>query len=226
MRRRFLLYLAAVHLLFAVVAVTAYWRYWNDKALLVVAEILLLLSFLAGAALVRSLFGTLDLVRSGAQLLEERDFGTRLREVGQVDMDQLVGVYNRMVDELREERIRVEEQHHFMERILLASPSGILTLDLDGRIATVNPAAERLLRETRAASSASASKRRADRTRPGSLRSRAASPWSWRSAGDAGRGAGDRSSWIGDSRAPSSSSRSSRRSCAARRRPRTRSSSA
>jgi len=151
MRRRFLVYLAAVHLLFAAVAVTAYWRYWNDRALLVVAEVLLLLSFLAGAALVRALFGTLDLVRSGAQLLEEHDFGTRLREVGQPDMDQLVGVYNRMVDELREERIRVEEQHHFMDRILQASPSGILTLDLDERIATVNPAAERLLRETRVA---------------------------------------------------------------------------
>jgi PAS domain-containing protein len=36
-----------------------------------------------------------------------------------------------------------------MERVLEASPSGFLTLDLDERIASVNPAAERLLREPR-----------------------------------------------------------------------------
>jgi two-component system nitrogen regulation sensor histidine kinase NtrY len=147
LRRRFFLYLAAVHLLFAGIAVGTYWQ---NKALLLVVEVLLVLSIAVGIALVRSLFGTLDLVRSGAQFLQESDFGIRFREVGQPEMDQLITVYNRMVDHLREERIRLEEQHHFMDRILAASPSGVVTLDLDGRIATVNPAAERLLRETRA----------------------------------------------------------------------------
>jgi two-component system nitrogen regulation sensor histidine kinase NtrY len=146
LRRRFFLYLAAVHLIFAAIAVRAY---WESKVLLFVVEVLFLLSFVFGVALVRSLFGTLDLVRSGAQLIQESDFGIRFREVGQAEMDQLVGVYNRMVDHLREERIRIEEQHHFMDRILAASPSGVVTLDLDGRIATVNPAAERILREPR-----------------------------------------------------------------------------
>jgi len=145
LRRRFFLYLAAAHLFFAAIAVRTY---WENKALLFAVEVLFALSFIVGIALVRSLFGTLDLVRSGAQFLQESDFGIRFREVGQSEMDQLVSVYNRMVDHLRQERIRVEEQSHFMDRILAASPSGILTLDLDGRIATVNPAAERLLRES------------------------------------------------------------------------------
>ena len=146
LRRRFFVYLAAVHLLFAAIAVLTYRQ---NRVLLLAAEVLLVLSFAVGAALVRSLFGTLDLLRSGAQLIQESDFGIRFREVGQEEMDQLVGVYNRMVDHLREERIRLEEQHHFMDRVLAASPSGVVTLDLDGRIATVNPAAERLLRESR-----------------------------------------------------------------------------
>jgi nitrogen fixation/metabolism regulation signal transduction histidine kinase len=146
LRRRFFLYLAAAHLFFAAIAVRTYWA---NKALLFVVEVLFVLSFLVGIALVRSLFGTLDLVRSGSQFLRESDFGIRFRETGQAEMDQLVAVYNRMVEHLREERIRLEEQHHFMDRILTASPSGVLTLDLDGRIATVNPAAERLLRESR-----------------------------------------------------------------------------
>ena len=50
-----------------------------------------------------------------------------------------------MVDNLRDERARLQEQHHFLSHILSVSPSGILILDFDGLIATANPAAERML---------------------------------------------------------------------------------
>ena len=60
-------------------------------------------------------------------------------------MDALIRVYNQMVDHLREERLRLAEQHHFLDQILHASPSGIVILDFDGRVDSLNPAAERLL---------------------------------------------------------------------------------
>jgi PAS domain S-box-containing protein len=60
-------------------------------------------------------------------------------------MDDLVGVYNRMADHLREERVRTQEQHFFLAQILEVSPSGIVILDYDGKVAFANPAAERLL---------------------------------------------------------------------------------
>jgi two-component system, NtrC family, nitrogen regulation sensor histidine kinase NtrY len=50
-----------------------------------------------------------------------------------------------MVDHLRDERTRVQEQHYFLSRILQVSPLGIVTLDFDDRVALVNPSAERLL---------------------------------------------------------------------------------
>jgi signal transduction histidine kinase len=50
-----------------------------------------------------------------------------------------------MVDHLRDERVRVAEQHQFLSRVLHVSPSGIVILDFDGRISSLNPAAERLL---------------------------------------------------------------------------------
>lgn len=143
LKGRFVLYLALAHLPFALLAVYAL---AGRRTMLVAVEALFVLSFVVGLRLVRSLFGTLDLVRSGAQFIQERDFATRFREVGQPETDQLVRVYNRMVDHLREERLRLQEQHFFLEKILRASPSGILTLDLEDRIATVNPAAERFLR--------------------------------------------------------------------------------
>ena len=60
-------------------------------------------------------------------------------------MDVLIRVYNRMVDDLRRERVRNEEQESFLRRIMEVSPQGIVTLDHDGRIAAANPGAAELL---------------------------------------------------------------------------------
>ncbi len=70
---------------------------------------------------------------------------TRIREIGQRDLDALIGVYNRMVDSLREERLQLQEQHHLLSTVLDVSPSGFVTLDFDGRVDYANPRAEVLL---------------------------------------------------------------------------------
>jgi len=112
---------------------------------LLAGEVALAASILLGVHLVRALFGPLEVVRAGVQFIAERDFSSRLREVGQPELDALIAVYNRMIDSLREERLRAQEQHHFLEEVVRASPAGILTFDFDGRLSTVNPGAERLL---------------------------------------------------------------------------------
>ena len=112
---------------------------------LLAGEAALVASVVLGVHLVRALFGPLELVRAGAQFIAERDFSSRLREVGQPELDALIAVYNLMIDSLREERLRAQEQHHFLEEVVRASPAGILTFDFDGRLTTVNPGAERLL---------------------------------------------------------------------------------
>jgi PAS domain-containing protein len=81
---------------------------------------------------------------SGRHAAPRRD-DFHIRTTGLDETDALVSVYNRMADSLREERTKQEEKHHFLARILSASPSGILTLDFDGRVDFANPAAEKLL---------------------------------------------------------------------------------
>ena len=142
LRLKLILYLIGIHLVFA--GVSGYLLI-DEKPWLLALELFFLLSFLAGARLIHHLRVPLDLIGTGAELIGERDFTSKFIEVGQPEMDRLVGVYNRMIDQLREERTRLEEQHYFMDRILAASPSGIVTLDFDGRIALANPAAARLL---------------------------------------------------------------------------------
>ncbi len=98
-----------------------------------------------GYLLVRAFFVPLELIRTGAELLAERDFNSQFRAVGQPEMDALIGIYNKMSGRLREERLKAQEQHYFLERILAASPTGILTLDFDGRVSSANPSACALL---------------------------------------------------------------------------------
>jgi signal transduction histidine kinase len=142
LRRGFVLYLAFVHVLFAAVAVPLF---RGKRAWLLGLEVALTASLLTGLALVRALFGTLEVLREGAQLLAESDFTSRFRETGRPEMDDLIRVYNRMADHLREERVRTQEQHYFLAQILEVSPTGVLILDYGGRVESVNPAAERLL---------------------------------------------------------------------------------
>jgi signal transduction histidine kinase len=103
------------------------------------------LSVLVSVRLVRALFVPLDLIRTGAELIAERDFTTRLVPVGQPEMDVLIGVYNQMLDRLREERLAAEEQHQLLQKIVEASPAAIVICDFDGNVERRNPAAVRLL---------------------------------------------------------------------------------
>jgi nitrogen fixation/metabolism regulation signal transduction histidine kinase len=81
----------------------------------------------------------------GAEAIKDRDFNVKFVPTGKYEMDQLINVYNQMIDELRTERTRQEQQHLFLEKLIHTSPTGILILDYDDRIHEVNPKALKLL---------------------------------------------------------------------------------
>lgn len=142
LRNRFLLYVAVLHVAIAglVVPILVTNRLW-----LIAVEVFFVASLLVGFRLVRGLFANLDLLAEGARFLDEQEFTTRFQPTGRPELDRLVSLYNRLADDLRDERTKLREQHHFLTSVLEASPSGVLVLDFDGRIDLVNPAARRLL---------------------------------------------------------------------------------
>ncbi len=117
----------------------------DHRPWLLAVEAALVASLAVGLVLVRALLARGEIVNMSASFLRDRDFGTRLNRTGQADLDELVDVYNGMAEHLRFERVKQEEGQYFLDRILEASPSGILTFDFDGRISLANPAASRIL---------------------------------------------------------------------------------
>ncbi len=142
LRLRVAIFVVLLHAAFATVAARVL---WEDPRWLFIVEILLASSFVLSILFTRAVLLPLDLIGTGSELIAERDFTTRFQPVGQPELDRLVAVYNRMIDELRNERLLVREKNELLDRIVEASPGGIVIADLDGRVAEANPAAAALL---------------------------------------------------------------------------------
>jgi len=117
----------------------------HDKRLFLVTEALTLISLGISYALYASFIKPLNILAVATESIKEKDFSIKFLPVGQYEIDQLVEVYNRMIDQLREERILTREKHYFLEQLVTASPSGIIILSLDQKVSNVNPTAARIL---------------------------------------------------------------------------------
>lgn len=112
---------------------------------LALAEAAVLLALVAAWRFLRLGGAARDLARSGRELLAEGDFATRFRHLGQRDVDELVDLFNALSEELRRERMRLEERNLLLGKLVAASPAGVVMLDLEDRVEMVNPAAAALL---------------------------------------------------------------------------------
>jgi nitrogen fixation/metabolism regulation signal transduction histidine kinase len=79
------------------------------------------------------------------ELLKEQDFSSRLRHVEQEEADRIVDVFNKMMEQLKNERLYLREQNYFLDLLIKASPMGVIILDLDENIQSLNTAAYKIL---------------------------------------------------------------------------------
>ena len=110
------------------------------KLILVVATGLLL-SIILG---IRSVVKPLDAVQNGIYLLQSQDFGSRLRQTGQPDADRVINLFNRLMDTMKAERLRLMEQNLFLTKLIEVSPMGIAVCDFDDHVVETNPVYRRL----------------------------------------------------------------------------------
>jgi two-component system nitrogen regulation sensor histidine kinase NtrY len=99
----------------------------------------------------------------GARRVAEGDLGVTIAPVADYEIGSLVDAFNRMTRDLRvsrqqlelsaqmlrEQNAEIEAKRHYMEIVLGSVTTGVVTLDAEGRIVTLNRSAERML-DTRA----------------------------------------------------------------------------
>ncbi|MEN0048765.1 MAG: ATP-binding protein [Bacteroidota bacterium] len=117
----------------------------EQKLYFILAELGIIISFLLSIGLYRSFIRPLKFLYSGKDAIQDQDFTIKFVPTGAKEMDQLIDTYNNMIDRIREERRTMEEQHYFLQKIITASPSGILIFDYDNRLTSFNPKAKKLL---------------------------------------------------------------------------------
>jgi len=140
---RYLLYLTGLHL---TLAVLAYLAFREQPIWLVGSEVVLLGSLFIGADMYRTFRRPGQYIGSGIEAIRDKDFTIKFVPTGNRDVDELIRVYNLMIDQLRQERTHQAEQQSFLDKLIDASPIALLIFDYDGRITSANPKATTLLR--------------------------------------------------------------------------------
>lgn len=138
-------FLVAVVLIHGVLIVLAWQLRVSAPVFFIGSELVLVTSGVLTYRLYQGFVRPFHLIAAGTEAIRARDFTLKFIPVGQPEMDQLIGVYNEMIDHLRAERVAQTEKSLLLQQLIDASPAGLLLLDFDGRIAEVNPAAARSL---------------------------------------------------------------------------------
>jgi two-component system nitrogen regulation sensor histidine kinase NtrY len=138
LRTKYILFVLILHL---TTLVLTYFIFEQNKVLFLVAEVFIIISMLISWNLYQQLILPLKSLMAGLDAIKDRDFNIKFSSTGKYEVDQLIGVYNQMIDQLRTERTLQEQQHFFLEKLIYTSPTGIIILDHDEHLQQVNPKA-------------------------------------------------------------------------------------
>lgn len=132
---KYILYLTALHVLLGVLA---YYAFAGNKFVILGAEVVLLLSGYLAYRIYLGQIAPLQLLARGAAALEDQDFTVKLMPTGSQEMDRIVDIYNQMIEQLREERVSGRQREEFLDQILNAADLGVVVLDFDGKVDSMN----------------------------------------------------------------------------------------
>lgn len=146
LKLKYSIYILIIH---AILAWLIYYIFQEDKLYFFLAEIGIIISLSIAYILFRDFIKPLNFIMTGKNAIEDKDFNVKYIPTKSKEMNKLILVYNDMIDNIRAERIQVQEQHYFLQKMIEASPNGIIILDYDDKITDLNPKAKTLLKITK-----------------------------------------------------------------------------
>ncbi|MCC8411250.1 PAS domain-containing protein [Mucilaginibacter sp. UR6-1] len=142
LRTKYILFVVILHLL---ALMLSFYIFDKNRIYFIVSEVFVIISVVISISLYRQLISPIKMLIQGIEVIKDREFNVKFLPTGKHEVDELISVYNQMIDELRYERTRQEEQHFFLEKLIHTSPTGIVILDHDNNIRQVNPKAQNIL---------------------------------------------------------------------------------
>ncbi len=139
---KFIIFIAVIH---SVAIGLSFLILKDNKGFFIASELLILISLVICWSLYNDLIAPLQRLMTGVNAIKDRDFNVKFIKTNEIETDTLIEVYNAMIDQLRTERTHQEAQHFFLEKLVTTSPTGILILDFDNKIADLNPKCAEIL---------------------------------------------------------------------------------
>lgn len=130
-----MLFIAIVHI---VMIGLSFFIFTENKIYFILSEVFILISIFIFWQLYHDFIAPMQLLMTGIDAIRDQDFNVKFLKTGKLEMDELIEVYNLMIDRLRDERVLQEQQHYFLEKLIQTSPTGILILDFDHNISNAN----------------------------------------------------------------------------------------
>ncbi len=141
-RVRYSIYILFLH---GVIVLLTYQLLKSRTIFFFAAEILIIASAFFGMWLLRRFTKPHNIVAQGIETIRNKDFTVRFVPTGYREVDELIDVYNQMIDLLSQERTRQQEQQFFLDKLVEASPIPILVFNFDGQLSAANQGAWKLL---------------------------------------------------------------------------------
>jgi two-component system nitrogen regulation sensor histidine kinase NtrY len=142
LKTKFILFVFILHL---ITLVLTFLIFKENRILFLVSEVFVIISILISWSLYIQLIQPLKSLMTGLDAIKDRDFNIKFAPTGRYEVDQLINVYNQMMDQLRTERTAQEQQHFFLEKLIASSPTGIIILNYNDQIQQINPKALQIL---------------------------------------------------------------------------------
>ncbi|WMW81882.1 ATP-binding protein [Undibacterium cyanobacteriorum] len=141
LRQQLQLYLFLLHAAFFGLVL---WVLHSKPLLVIVVELCLLLSFGIGFLVLRRALLPLEFARQFKDLLHDENYAARLKASRNHEVSELADLFNRMLDHLYQERLRIGEQRGFLEKLLEATPGAVVVFDFEGKVSLCNVFAQEL----------------------------------------------------------------------------------
>ena len=94
----------------------------------------------------RGLTVPIKALAEGAERIAQGDVGSRVEVPAEDELELLIFSFNQMASKLEANQTELTERRRYIETILLSLPTGVISLDAEGKITTINPSARGILK--------------------------------------------------------------------------------